>query len=86
MERIDVHPTHTSQGYQLRCGQPFPFGATIVPGGVNFSIYSSHSTACTLVLFEKRAPQPFVEIPFHYTYRICNLYFMSVLELYLYNL
>ena len=81
MERIDIHPTHTANGYKLRCGQPFPFGATIVPGGVNFSIYSSHSTACTLVLFEKRAPQPFVEIPFPESFRIGNVYCMVVFEI-----
>ncbi|WLT36946.1 hypothetical protein NON20_12755 [Synechocystis sp. B12] len=36
MERIDIHPTHTANGYKLRCGQPFPFGATIVPGELIF--------------------------------------------------
>ncbi|MBE9195198.1 glycogen debranching protein GlgX [Synechocystis sp. LEGE 06083] len=81
MERIDVHPTHTINGYQLRCGQPFPFGATIVPGGVNFSIYSSHSTDCTLVLFEKQGSQPFVEIPFPESFRIGNVYCMVVFDL-----
>ena len=40
MERIDARPTHTHGGYQLRVGRPFPFGATLVPGGVNFSVFS----------------------------------------------
>ncbi len=31
---------------------PFPQGATVVDGGVNFSIYSRHATAVTLCLFD----------------------------------
>ena len=49
MERVDAYPTHEYQGFKLRPGRPFPFGATFVPGGVNFSVFSSHATDCTLV-------------------------------------
>lgn len=62
--RMDVYPSHEHLGYQLRPGRPLPFGATPVPGGINFSIFSRHADYCELVLFEKGAPQPFVEIPF----------------------
>ncbi len=81
MDRIDIYPTHTHEGYKLRPGQLYPFGATIVPGGVNFSIFSSAATSCTLVLFEKGAPQPLVEIPFPDEFRIGNVYAMTVFEL-----
>jgi isoamylase len=81
MERIDIHPTHTCGNYKLRCGRPLPFGATLVPGGVNFSIYSSYATACTLVLFEKRARQPLAEIPFPDEFRIGNVWSMIVFDL-----
>ena len=81
LERIDTHPTHTYQDFKLRRGRPFPFGATLIPGGVNFSIYSSHATACTLVLFKKRAPEPMVEIPFPDEFRIGNVYSMIVFDL-----
>jgi isoamylase len=64
MDRIDTYPTHMHEGYQLRPGRPYPFGATPVPGGVNFSVFSRHADYCVLVLFEKGAPQPLVEIPF----------------------
>jgi isoamylase len=64
MERIDIYPTHTYRGFKLRPGRPYPFGATIVPGGVNFSIFSRHANYCVLVLFEKGESQPLVEIPF----------------------
>ncbi len=44
MERVDVYPTRTYAGHGLRAGKPFPFGATLVPGGANFSI-SDQATA-----------------------------------------
>ncbi|MEB3160170.1 MAG: glycogen debranching protein GlgX [Synechocystis sp.] len=81
MQRIDVHPTHTHSGYKLRCGKPFPFGATLVPGGVNFSIYSSHAVSCTLVLFEKHGKTPIAEIPFPEEFRIGNVYSMTVFDI-----
>ena len=81
MERIDLHPTQTYEGYKLRPGRAFPFGATFVPGGVNFSVFSRHATSCTLVLFEKGAPKPKVEIPFPDAFRIGNVYSMIVFDL-----
>jgi isoamylase len=81
MERIDFYPTHQHEGYALRAGQVFPFGATIVPGGINFSIFSSHATSCTLVLFRKGEPKPMVEIPFFDEFRIGNVYAMTVFNL-----
>jgi len=79
--RIDIYPTHEHQGFKLRVGKPEPFGATVVPGGVNFSIFSSHATACTLVLFEKGAAEPMVEIPFPDQFRIGNVFSMIVFGL-----
>ncbi len=81
MERIDIHPTHQHGDFKLRCGKCFPFGATFVPGGVNFSVYSSHATSCTLVLFEKHSPTPLVEIPFPTEFRIGNVFCMVVFGL-----
>ena len=78
VERIDIYPTHEHDGYKLRPGRPLPFGASIVPGGVNFSVYSSNATSCTLVLFEKGAPEPMVEIPFPDEFRIGNTFSMIV--------
>jgi isoamylase len=81
VERMDVYPTHSAEGFGLRPGRPFPFGATLVPGGVNFSIYSPHATDCTLVLFEKGAPSPMAEIPFPHTFRIGHVFSMIVFGL-----
>jgi glycogen operon protein len=79
--RIDYYPTHEYMGYRLRPGKPFPFGATLVPGGVNFSIFSRHATSCTLVLFEKHARTPMLEIPFPDSFRIGNVHCMVVFAL-----
>ncbi|MBN2120331.1 MAG: glycogen debranching protein GlgX [Candidatus Omnitrophica bacterium] len=81
MIRIDLHPTHTYKEFKLRTGKALPFGATIVPGGVNFSIYSSHATSCELVLFKKHEPKPFATIPFFDEFRIGNVFAMVVFDL-----
>jgi glycogen operon protein len=81
MERVDVYPTHEYEGYRLRPGRVFPFGATFVPGGVNFSIYSSQASACTLVLFRQGEVQPLAEIPFPNSFRVGNVFAMTVFDL-----
>ncbi|WP_238360852.1 hypothetical protein [Iningainema tapete] len=81
MERIDIHPTHTYKNFKLRPGRPFPFGTTLIPGGINFSIYSRHAKSCTLVLFKKHALEPMVEIPFPQEFRIGNVFCMVVFDL-----
>src|SRR6185437_14094739 len=81
VDRIDSQPTHTFGEFRLRPGKPFPFGATLVPGGVNFSVFSSHATSCTLVLFDKHAPQPRAEIPFPDEFRIGDVFTMVVFDL-----
>ncbi|HUR38551.1 MAG TPA: glycogen debranching enzyme, partial [Planctomycetota bacterium] len=87
MARIDVHPTlvyadpATGVEYPLRPGRPLPFGATLVPGGVNFAIFSRHATSCALVLFDRGQPTPKVEIPFPDAFRIGNVFTMVVFDL-----
>src|SRR5262249_37748652 len=51
------------------------------PGGVNFSVYSSHATACTLVIFEQGRDEPVAEIPFPECFRIGNVFAMTVFDL-----
>ncbi|GAA4465385.1 glycogen debranching protein GlgX [Nibrella saemangeumensis] len=79
--RIDYYPTHEEQGIKFRRGHALPFGATMVPNGVNFSIYSSAATSCSLVLFERGEPEPFAEITFPDEFRIGNVYCMIVFDL-----
>lgn len=81
IQRMDIYPTHKHGDYLLRSGRPFPYGASFVPGGVNFSIFSRHATACTLVLFEKGEARPMVEIPFPDSFRIGHIFCMIVFGL-----
>lgn len=94
MERIDIYPTHTYQGFKLRPGRPYPFGATLVPGGVNFSIFSRYASYCVLVLLEKGQSKPLIEIPLRGMFqkaetdepvwgefRIGNVFCMTVFDL-----
>lgn len=62
--RIDSYPTHAYGRFALRPGFLLPFGATEVPRGINFSVYSKHATSCSLVLFEPGEVLPYAEIPF----------------------
>jgi glycogen operon protein len=78
---IDVYSTHQYDGFRLRRGHAFPFGASVVPGGINFSVYSNHAAACTLVLFEIGADKPFVEIPFLQEFSIGKVFTMVVFDL-----
>lgn len=63
-DRIDIYPTHEIAGYKARAGRPLPFGTTLVPGGVNFSIFSRNATSCALVLFNKGEREPIAELIF----------------------
>jgi glycogen operon protein len=79
--RIDSHPTDSHEGIGLRAGNPLPFGATLVPGGVNFSVFSRHATACELGLFRIGERQPFTIIPFPDRWRIGQVFTMVVFDL-----
>jgi glycogen operon protein len=81
LDRVDAYPTRVISGLNVRAGRVYPFGATLVPGGVNFSIFSRHATSCTLVLFEKGAAEPFAELPFPEEFRIGDVYAMTVFGL-----
>ncbi|MEO0564759.1 MAG: glycogen debranching enzyme, partial [Chloroflexota bacterium] len=81
MDRIDFYPTHEHQGIRFRIGKPMPFGATVTPSGINFSIFSRHSTACRLVLFEKGARDPFVELPIPPEFRRGHVWAIKVFGL-----
>jgi glycogen operon protein len=79
--RIDFYPTHEIAGYKVRAGRPLPFGTTLVPGGVNFSIFSRHATDCVLVLFRKGDATPCAELPFPPEFRIGDVFSMIVFDL-----
>ena len=78
MKLIDTFPTNRIGKLSYRVGRVFPFGATIIDEGVNFSIFSKRASGCTLVLFHHGQKKPFVEIPFPEEFRIGHVYTMMV--------
>ena len=81
MDRIDSLPTDNICGQRVRPGKPMPFGVSHVPGGLNFSVYTSAGERCTLVLFRQGAAEPFAELPFPGHYRIGDVFCMVVFGL-----
>lgn len=79
--RIDYYPTHSHGKFDLRPGAPWPLGATVLPNGVNFAVYSRHATRCWLVLFEPGVRDPVAEIPFPPEFRIGDVHAMTVFQL-----
>ena len=82
-KRVDVYPTHRHGAYALGQGFPLPFGAMFLPGSqsVNFSVFSRDADACTLVLYERGASDPLVEIPFPPEFRVGQVFTMIVFGL-----
>nr|WP_027870901.1 glycogen debranching protein GlgX [[Eubacterium] cellulosolvens] len=78
MRAADTFPTNKIQDLEYRAGRVFPFGATLVDDGVNFSIFSKESTGCTLLLYHHGEEEPYVEIPFPEEFRIGDVYTMMV--------
>ena len=78
---MSAPPIYELGNFRFCPGKPRPFGATILPDGVNFSIFSCYATSCSLVLFEKGAELPLVEIPFLESFRTGDVYAMTVLGL-----
>jgi glycogen operon protein len=81
MIRSVFHHTHEYGGFRLRYGHALPFGVSHVPGGLNFSIFSSHATGCTLVLFRKGEAQPYAEIPYPPECKVGDVFAMIVYDL-----
>ncbi|MGB6691082.1 MAG: glycogen debranching protein GlgX [Terracidiphilus sp.] len=46
-------PPRTDENSDVAVGQSSPLGATVVPGGVNFSIFSRNATRVELILFNR---------------------------------
>ena len=65
----------------MRPGFFLDFGATVIPGGVNFTIQSHKATSCELLLFHREAEEPFAVLPFPDNYRIGFCYSMIVFGL-----
>lgn len=78
-------PLDTISGFRVRPGFFGKFGATTIPGGVNFTIQSQGAVSCELLLFAREAKTPYAVIKFPQNYRIGFVYSMIVFDLDIYE-
>lgn len=76
-----LKPLDTIDGFQVRPGFFHSFGATIIPGGVSFTIQSHGASSCELLLYHRMAEEPFAALRFPDNYRIGFVYSMIVFGL-----
>lgn len=81
MLKIDSYPTHELNGIKYRIGKVLPYGATIVPNGVNFSVFSKNASSCELLLFYKGEKEPYAIIPFPSEFKIGDVFSMVVFDI-----
>ncbi len=78
---IHLVPMDYVDGFTVRPGFYEINGATAIPGGVNFTVYSHGATSIELLLFHRGADEPYAVLPFPQHYRIGNVYSMIVFRL-----
>ena len=78
---IHLIPLDYIDGFAVRPGFYEINGATAIPGGVNFTVYSHGATSIELLLFRREEEKPFAVLPFPQNYRIGNVYSMIVFKL-----
>ena len=73
-------------GFRIRPGFYDMNGATVMPDGVNFTVYSNGATGVVLNLFRRNGKKPFARIPFPKEYRVGKVYSMFVFGLNIENM
>ena len=74
-------PTDEINGFKIRPGNYLSNGASVVDGGVNFTVHSYGATSCSLCLFHRMEDEPYAVIHFPESYRIGNTYSMIVFDI-----
>ena len=77
--------SETISGFPVCHGIPTLIGATPMGYAVNFTIHSSHATACSLVLFHRTETEPCAVIPIPADYRIGDTWSIMVFDLDIYD-
>ena len=77
---IHLVPMDYIDGFAVRPGFYETNGATAIPGGVNFTVYSRSATSIELLLFHREENEPFAVLPFPPHYRIGHVYSMFSLK------
>ena len=81
MGRIHMVPMDEIEGFEVRPGMYEVNGATAIPVGVNFTVYSYGATSCELLLFHRMEEEPYAVLPFPEHYRVGKVYSMIVFGL-----
>ena len=81
MSRIHMVPMDIINGFEVRPGMYEINGATAIPCGVNFTVYSYGATSCELLLYKRMEQEPYAVIPFPESYKIGKVYSMIVFGL-----
>ena len=79
--RVDTNPTDAYGDFKIRPGLFLANGSNLVPGGVNFTIYSKGAKSIELVLYHSHEKDPFAVIPYPASYRIGDVFAMIVFDL-----
>lgn len=79
--RMHMVPLDEISGYKVRPGFFSFSGATAIPGGVNFTVFSIHAVSCELLLFHRMGNEPYAALRFPDSYRVGNVYSMIVFGL-----
>lgn len=74
-------PLDEVAGFQVRPGFYTGYGATALPGAVNFTVHSHGAVSCELLLYHRMENKPYAVLPFPEKYRIGNVYSMIVYHL-----
>ena len=74
-------PMDVINGFEVRPGMYEINGATAIPCGVNFTVYSYGATSCELLLYKRMEQEPYAVIPFPESYKIGKVYSMIVFGL-----
>ena len=78
---IHLIPLNYIDGFAVRPGFYEINGATAIPGGVNFTVYSHGAASIELLLFHREESEPYAVLPIPQNYRIGNVYSMIVFKL-----
>ena len=81
MTRIHMVPMDVINGFEVRPGMYEVNGATAIPCGVNFTVYSYGATSCELLLYHRMEVEPYAVLPFPENYKIGKVYSMIVFGL-----
>ncbi|MDO4805316.1 MAG: alpha-amylase family glycosyl hydrolase [Lachnospiraceae bacterium] len=81
LENIQMIAMDEVGGFPVRPGLYELYGATALPGAVNFTLHTHGATSVELLLFKRTETEPYAVLKFPESYRIGDVYAMIVFDL-----